>query len=127
MSYATPTPNPYAVVTAPPARPVSGGIEVSAGKDEAGTAWFSLQNCSRILWEGTLRLFDHKPPQHLDPMGKGTRIKGVYRLRLAPGEMFDWHRNEDVTPDEAVPPHRPGVREYGPDCPIQYGDDQSRL
>ena len=109
-----------------------GGIVVSAGKDEAGTAWFSLRNCSPYPWEGTLRLFDHNPPPRLVAAGGATlertsRTKGVYRLSLAPWKALEWQRDAAVTPDEAVPPHRPAVRSYGKDCPIQYGDDQSRL
>ncbi len=106
-----------------------GGLVVSAGRDARGTAWFTIQNCSPYAWEGTVRLFDRNPPKALRLGRKSIQATapGVYPLALDAGATVTWRRAAAVQPAEAVPPHRPAVRTYGPGCPIAYGDDTPRL
>ncbi|MBO4512641.1 MAG: hypothetical protein J5746_07720 [Victivallales bacterium] len=100
-----------------------GGLEVSAAKDKKGIRWFKIK-CGKYAWNGTVRFFDQSTAKAfgktLPKIGENT-----YSLSLKPGEVFQWRR-PGATPDEAaVPVHAKGVRSYGKDCPITYGEKKA--
>ncbi len=100
-----------------------GGLTVSAGKDRKGVRWLRVA-CGPQGWKGTLRFFD----DHSAAVFSGVLpsvSKYVFKLELIPGQIFTWKRRGVVPMKEEVPPHKRGVRSYGKNCVIAYGESKN--
>ena len=104
-----------------------GGLTVSASKDKRGIIGLEIV-CGKEPWSGKVRLFGEYMPDKLLHWGckkNGANhaecvVDGAVTVSLTPGESLFWKRNDFACLD--APPHRPGVRSYGKNCPIGYGD-----
>ncbi|MBR4674577.1 MAG: hypothetical protein IKP00_08940 [Victivallales bacterium] len=112
-----------------------GGLTVSAAKDKKGVKWLEI-TCGNEPWSGKVRLFGGNLPQSLAHYrhveGRKSSVSceeplvdGQVTVSLKPGEKLAWRRKGVESSSVDAPEHTPGVRSYGKNCPIGYGDDVS--
>ncbi|NMA43916.1 MAG: hypothetical protein GX946_11140 [Oligosphaeraceae bacterium] len=108
-----------------------GGLTVSAAHSGKSVLWCEL-TAGKYEWHGVLRFFDGRDDAHIvmvNPQGTKQICRrcgqGRYLVSIKPRETWLWKKSSSVTVKVALPPHKPGVRRYGNDCPIGYGEAQN--